>query len=168
MRLPIALAVLVAALAAAGSAQAGGWATVGVAPLPTDIDAGQTWRPEITVLQHGRTPLAGLSPTITIRESGSGFVREFSAARTAEPGVYAAEVVFPEPGQWNVLVETNWRGEGSLTFGPETIGGSPAGGSLPDEQFPLSLLAVLAIVLAVLAAAVFGVRRVWKPTPAGR
>lgn len=167
MRLLVAFIALVAALAAAGAAQAGGWASVGVAPLPTGIEAGEMWRPEITVLQHGRTPLEGLSPTITIRESGSGLEREFTAASTAEPGVYAAEIIFPEPGRWNVLVETNWWGEGTLTFGPETIGAGPDGGALPDE-LPLPPFALVAIVLALLAGAVFGIRRLYRPTPASR
>jgi len=167
MRLSIAIGALTVVLAAAGSAKAGGWATVGVDPLPTGVEAGETWRPEITVLQHGRTPLEGLSPTITISEAGSGLEREFPAAGTAKPGVYAAEIVFPEPGQWNVLVETNWWGEGTLTFGPETIGAGPAGGVLQDE-LPLPLLAVVAIVLALLAGAVFGIRRLYRPTPASR
>jgi hypothetical protein len=76
-------------------------------------------------------------------------------------------VVFPEAGEWNVVVESGFWGEGTLTFGPETIGGSPDGGVLPD-RFPLTPLAFVAIVLALIAAAAFGIRRLWRPTPASR
>ena len=66
MRHFIALLVLVAALVAAGTASAGGFATVGLGSLPTGVSAGEPWDPEITILQHGRTPLEGLMPMLTI------------------------------------------------------------------------------------------------------
>ena len=57
------IALPLAALALAPAALAGGWATVG-----TDLDArgdapGGKWDVNITVLQHGRTPLEGVKPT---------------------------------------------------------------------------------------------------------
>lgn len=167
MRQLIVLSVLAVVLASAGTASAGGWASVGVDPLPTGIDAGEAWRTEITVLQHGVTPLTDLSPVITIRERDTGEWRDFSATATDEPGVYAASVVFPEAGEWNVVVESGFWGEGTLTFGPETIGGSPDGGVLPDS-LPLTPLAFVTIVLLLIAGAVFGIRRLWRPTPASR
>ena len=166
MRLAVALLAVAAALVAAGSAQAGGWATVGLAPLPDDTDAGATWRPDITVLQHGETPLGGLSPTITIRESGGGVERRFTATETDTAGVYAAEVVFPSAGEWFVHVETGWWGEGDLTFGPVAIGDAP-GGIVGTDDLPLVPIVLVALVLALLVAAAFGARRIWGPTPAG-
>ena len=58
--------VAVAALALAGTASAGGWATAGVNQPPDDPTAGSTWDAKITILQHGQTPLAGVSPTLTL------------------------------------------------------------------------------------------------------
>ena len=49
----------VGALAVAGTASAGGWATAGVSPPPDDPTAGSTWDAKITILQHGQTPLVG-------------------------------------------------------------------------------------------------------------
>ena len=46
MRLLIVLCAVVAALAAAPLATAGGWATVGFAPLPDGTSAGGTWHPD--------------------------------------------------------------------------------------------------------------------------
>ena len=52
------------------AANAGGWATVGLSSLPpTGLKAGQPWPVDITVLQHGRTPLAGVAPVLRIRET---------------------------------------------------------------------------------------------------
>jgi len=66
------------------------------------------------VLQHGRTPLDGLKPTLTIRKSpprvtsgvakGRPTTRTFAARPTGSPGVYRARVVFPSAGTWRFEV----------------------------------------------------------------
>ena len=167
MRQLIALSVLVAALAATGTASAGGFATVGVDPLPTGVDAGDTWRTEITVLQHGVTPLDGLSPVVTISDQTGGESRDFTATPTGKSGVYEARVVFPQAGEWNVAVETGWWGEGGLTFGPVTI--DDGGGAVVDPgSFRVAPLAGVVLVLALVAIATLSVRRRWWPTAVGR
>lgn len=165
MRSLVAICAAAIALAAVCAAQAGGFATVGVAPLPTGVDAGETWSTEVTILQHGRTPLAGLEPLVIVREQGSGLERTFRATPSEEPGVYDARVVFPEAGDWNVRVETGWWGEGGLTFGPVAIGDG-TGVAADPEPFPVAPLAVLVLVVAVLAAAALVARRRWGPSPA--
>jgi hypothetical protein len=161
----LALSALAAALALAGAASAGGWATVAVDPLPTGVAEGETWQTEITVLQHGVTPLDRLAPVLTIREEGDGVSRDFIASPTAKSGVYEARVVFPASGQWNVVVESGW-GEARLTFGPVTIEDGPAVGASPDP-FPVVPLAAGALFLTLLAAATLSVRRRWRPTAVG-
>lgn len=165
MRSVVAICAVAIALVAVSAAQAGGWATVGVDPLPTGIDAGEPWSTEITILQHGRTPLTGLQPLVVVREQTSGLEREFRATPSGEPGVYDARVVFPEAGDWNVRVESGWWGEGRLTFGPVPIGDGSGVGAAPDS-FPAAPVAALALVVALLGAAAFVVRRRWGPTPA--
>jgi hypothetical protein len=167
MRYVLALSVLAGALAVTGAASAGGWATVGLSSQPTGIGPGDSWSPEITVLQHGRTPLEGLTPTITISESGTGATRSFTATATDEPGVYAARVVFPQSGDWNVAVETGWWGEGNLTFGPVTVEDGPAGG-LASASFPVLPLALGALLVALLAGGTIVLRRHWRPTALSR
>jgi hypothetical protein len=165
MRSLIALATLAIALGAVGTAAAGGWATVGMAPLPDGTEAGGTWNPEITILQHGRTPLDGLSPTVTISDEGGG-VREFIATPTGKSGVYEASVLFPDEGSWSVVVDSGF-GDSRLTYGPVTIeDGSPAGGN--GRSLPTTGIAAFAIALGLLAAAVLGVRRFRRLTPASR
>ncbi|MGH3133304.1 MAG: FixH family protein [Gaiellaceae bacterium] len=162
MRYVIVLSTLALALAAAATASAGGWATVGMAPLPDGMDSGQTWKTEITVLQHGRTPLDGLSPTLTIRDEG-GATHDFAATPTGEPGVYETSVVFPEAGSWSVAVDSGFGGSG-LTYGPVSIGVDPGGAPASFPTVPVG--AAILAGLALLAAAAFGVRRQRRLTPA--
>jgi hypothetical protein len=160
MRHLIALAALGAALVVTSAASAGGWATVGIAPLADGVSSGDTWRTEITVLQHGRTPLDGLRPTLTI--SAETETRTFLAKPTRKTGVYEVDVVFPRAGQWSVVVESGF-GDSRLTYGPVTIGGpavaAPGG-------FPALPVAGVAGALALAAAAVFGARRMRRLGPA--
>jgi hypothetical protein len=162
MRHLILLSAIAIALASTGTAAAGGWATVGFAPLPDGTSAGGTWTPEITVLQHGVTPLGGLSPTVTIEEDSSGDSRTFTATETSKTGVYEADVVFPTAGSWRVTVDSTF-GDSRVTYGPVTIGPVPVG---TGEPFPV--LPVLGIAGALLLAAVaaFGVVRLRRLTPA--
>jgi hypothetical protein len=165
MRYLIALSVLAGALAVTGAASAGGWATVGVSSPPTGVGPGETWRPDITILQHGVTPLSGLTPIVTIREQGSGRAQEFIALETAEAGVYEAEVVFPSAGEWNVVVESGF-GDSRLTFGPEMIAAGP-GGVVPDS-LPALPLAAVGLFLALLVAGTLALRRHQRPTAVPR
>ena len=81
----------------AGSAAAGGWATVGLSSLPTK-GGGTSWDVEVTVLRHGRTPTAGAAPAVIIREADGGKAIRFPARPTGKTGVYAARVEFPSAG----------------------------------------------------------------------
>jgi hypothetical protein len=167
MRQLIVLSVLAAALAAAGTASAGGFATVGVEPYPAGVAPGDTWRTEITVLQHGQTPLDGLTPVLTITDQGSGESRDFTATPTGRSGVYEARVVFPEAGSWRVAVETGWWGEGGLTFGPVEIGDAP-GGVVSTDSFPVAPVSGALLLLAALVLGTLSIRRRWRPTAVGR
>jgi len=162
MRYLIVLSALVVALAGSAPAGAGGWATVGFAPLPDGTAAGETWKPTITVLQHGRTPLGGLSPVVTI--TGDDGAHMFTAIETSEVGVYEASVVFPEGGDWRVFIDSGWVGEANVSYGPVSIGTAPSGS---PSSFPVLPVGVAIIAgLALLAAATFGVVRQRRLTPA--
>ena len=80
------LVLAVAAVAVAvviPGASAGGWATVGLSSLPpTGLKADQSWPVDITVLQHGRTPLAGVTPVVRIRDGKNRVVKSFTATAT--------------------------------------------------------------------------------------
>jgi hypothetical protein len=115
------------------------------------------------VLQHGQTPLGGLSPTVTISDEASGGYESFTAVETDEVGVYEAAVVFPTEGSWRITIDSTF-GDSRVTYGPVSIGDGPIGSG---TEFPV--LPVLGIVGALLlAAAAFGVLRQRRLTPASR
>ena len=99
------LLVLAVAAFAAPVAGAGGWATVGLGSLPpSGLEANQNWPVDITVLQHGQTPLAGVIPTVRIRDGGGKVVKSFTATPTDKTGVYHADVTFPGEGTYSYEV----------------------------------------------------------------
>ncbi|HUP33786.1 MAG TPA: hypothetical protein VM184_12175 [Gaiellaceae bacterium] len=153
------LLVLAVAAVAVPVASAGGFATVGLSSLPTNTPAGGIWSVDLTVLQHGRTPLEGITPVLTIA-NGDGETREFAGVATGKPGVYRVDVVFPASGTWTYAV---WDGfSQSHTYKPVEIR-TPAGGS-----FPMLPVAVIALVLLLAAALVLFLRRSRSaPHPAG-
>lgn len=114
MRRSLLVLAAASALAFAGTALAGGWATVQLSSTPRNLSASEPWVVDITVLQHGRTPLRGVKPTVTIRKlpsratsvvgNGRLTVRTFAASPTGKTGVYRARVVFPTAGTWRYEV----------------------------------------------------------------
>jgi hypothetical protein len=129
MRTKTIVLALAAALAAAGTAGAGGWATAGLAPPPDDLAAGQTWPAQMTILQHGRTPLDGVSPAVIVTNSETGRTLRFAAKPTGKPGVYRADVKLPNGGEWRYAVDDGF-GQ-THTFAPFEVGGTAAGASFP-------------------------------------
>ena len=119
--LPLAAAVL---LLAAPAAWGGGWATVGLSSTPDGLGAGTPWKVDITVLQHGRTPLDGIHPSLTIRAGGTE--RVFDTRPTGKSGVYRAEVVFPRAGRWEYEVRDGFIDE-THTFAPVGIAAAGTG-----------------------------------------
>ena len=103
MRYVAVVLTLAASVAWPATAGAGGFATVGLDPLPASLPAGEPWTVELTILQHGRTPLDGVEPTVWItRGEREAF---FEASPTGRPGVYRTTVRFPDPGRWDVEVD---------------------------------------------------------------
>jgi hypothetical protein len=167
MRYLIVLSAIATALAMSAAASAGGWATVGLDPLPTGVGPGDTWNTEMTVLQHGRTPLEGLRPTITITLDGTDDSRQFVATPTGKAGVYRSSVVFPEAGAWRIVADSTF-GESMLTYGPVMIG--PDSGTTPSS-FPVLPVVAVGAALALIAAVVLGAlgfRRSRRLTPASQ
>jgi hypothetical protein len=165
MRYLVTLGTVAAALVVTALAQAGGWATVGFTPLPDGTSAGETWSPEITVRQHGVTPLEGLRPAVRIQKVGSGKTTSFGARATDEAGVYRADVRFSSAGEWRLVVDTGWWGEGAtVTYGPFTIE-SPSPVAAP-RSFPTTTVAVVALLALAAAVGALGVLRTRRLRPA--
>ena len=95
----IALLAAFAFAALTGTAHAGGWATVELGEMPSGLVAGEPWRVELIVRQHGLTPMSDVTPSVEI-SSGAGVVRTFAARPAKQVGHYVAEVTFPSAGEW--------------------------------------------------------------------
>lgn len=161
------LALAVAALVLPAAASAGGWATVGLSSTPDGLRPGSTWNPELTILQHGHTPLDDLHPTITITSGDTS--RTFTARPAGEPGTYRARVDFPQAGTWRYAIADGFTA--THTYPPVQIGAAPAargptGSEIAYDRLALALLAALGA-----AAAAFAVprrrRRRRRPAVAG-
>ncbi|HSG44422.1 MAG TPA: hypothetical protein VLA72_14830 [Anaerolineales bacterium] len=63
-RIALVLALLLSLILAA-PVFAGGWAIISLDELPTKVVAGEPFKVGFTVLQHGQTPMTGLSPTVS-------------------------------------------------------------------------------------------------------
>jgi hypothetical protein len=157
MRAKLATFILGAALIAPATAIGGGWATVGLAPPPDDIQAGTAWIANLEILQHGVTPLEDVEPKVIV--SSGGERKSFAARPTGKPGVYRAEVVFPSGGKWSYEVDDGFTQ--THTFPPvEVAGGSAPAASAaePDDggsgvaiALAIAAAASLAVALAVMA-----------------
>jgi hypothetical protein len=156
------LLVLAIAAIAAPAASAGGWATVGLSSLPpSGLEPNQAWPVDITVLQHGQTPLAGVTPVVRLRDDGGKVVKSFTAAPTGKAGVYHAVVRFPGEGTYSYEVYdgfTQYGGAQTHTFKPVVIGAG-------DGGFPYGWLALALGLAASLAAATILTLRRRRPAP---
>jgi len=81
-------------------ALAGGWAVVTLDELPRDVLAGRATEVGFMVRQHGITPLAGLDPEISLRESGSSNRLVVIAEPQGKLGHYMATITLPAAGTW--------------------------------------------------------------------
>ena len=151
----IAIAVALAStLVLPAAAQAGGWATVVLAPPPAGLQAEETWTAQLTVLRHGRTPTDGAAPSITIR--GPNGSQTFTANPAGATGAYVAKVVFPSAGSWRYevsdgLTATGYGYSQTHTYAAVDIAPGTGGGvGVPAWPFALAALALVAGAAVVL------------------
>ena len=128
-----------AALVLAAPAAAGGWATVGLGPPDSGLGAGDTWNAELTILQHGVTPLVGVSPVVKISKGGE--THDFPAAPTGEAGVYLAKVEFPSEGSWTYQVDDGFSETPLFAAVQIGAGGGEGGFSIPSWTWVLAAVA---------------------------
>lgn len=135
MRKLFVVGAVTGALATAGSAGAGCFATAGLSLPPEGVAAGEPWTAKLTVLQHGVTPMPDARPEVVIENEKTGERRRFAARRVDGQGSYAARVVFPSRGSWKLAVFDGFAVGGyparacqqTHTFGSITVGGKPTG-----------------------------------------
>ena len=151
------IALLLAAALVPATAVAGGWATVELSSTPDGLAPGKPWNVELTVLQHGRTPLEGVEPSIVVTD-GRGAERTVAATPSGVPGVYRASVVFPSAGTWEYVVDDGFSQRHS--YPPVTIGAPGPAAPPDDDPFPwAAFIAALAAGAVAAAATSLLVRR---------
>jgi len=126
---PTILAAGALLLALPGAAGAGGFATVGLSSLPDGTAPGRPWHATLTILQHGRTPLSDLRPSVRVASADGQTVRTFAARGAGRPGTYTVDVVFPSAGRWTYSIDDGFTQ--THTYAPVTIGASAAVPALP-------------------------------------
>jgi len=102
-RISIGLALLLS-LVFAIPVFAGGWAVITLDELPSNIVAGEPLTVGFTVLQHGKTPMTYLEPTITAKSTLSEKLI-FNAVPEGKPGHYVATLTFPKEGKWEWSIQ---------------------------------------------------------------
>jgi cytochrome c2 len=154
IRTAIGLALLFA-IVFAFPAFAGGWAVITLDELPSNVVAGEPLSIGFTVLQHGRTPMTDLHPTLTAKLS-SAETMVFSAEPNGKPGHYVATLTFPKEGswEWSIQAFTMDQPMPVLNVAPSNTASAnqPATKieSKPASLTPLLLLRVLAFGIAVI------------------
>jgi hypothetical protein len=141
-------------LVVAPAAHAGGWATVGLSSTPAGASPGAPWVVDITVLQHGVTPLEDITPAVTIASGDA--TKTFTAKPTGKPGVYRASVVFPTAGRWEYQIDDGFVSERPHLYPAVQIGGAApanANTTTSDDGGPslILLLGGIALLLAAVA-----------------
>jgi mono/diheme cytochrome c family protein len=83
---------------------AGGWAVITLDKLPGGVVAGEPLTIGFTVLQHGRTPMNDLGPTLNIHlDKTNAFV--VPAKHDDKAGHYTATFTFPKEGNWSWSIQ---------------------------------------------------------------
>jgi hypothetical protein len=101
-RIALGLALLLSLIFAI-PAFAGGWAVITLDELPGDVVAGEPLTVGFTVLQHGRTPMSDLAPSIIANSKEEQFV--VPAEPDGKPGHYTATLTFPKEGDWSWSIQ---------------------------------------------------------------
>ena len=137
------LAVL-ASLAFAASVLAGGWATVTISDPPAVPTAGSTTALDLTVLQHGVTPVSWLAITVVATNAETGATVAGQAKASGATGHYTVSLTFPTEGSWTISYASKdlvMDGSQELAVAPAVIAASSTAATSPAVDG--AMLAVL-------------------------
>jgi hypothetical protein len=144
---------ILATLALAVPALAGGWAVVTLDSLPREVRAGEPFQLGFRVRQHGKTPtnldLDGkpLKPVLTaIKQAGAGSTKagesiRVEARQQGPAGHYVVDLTFPSAGNWDwqialptFYVQDSPSGNNAAVLAPLSV--LPAAAPAPDPAQP--------------------------------
>lgn len=162
------LAWVLASLAVASAALAGGWATI-VPDEAVSPTAGQPTEIGFTVMQHGKTPTSSVTPSVVVANSATQALLMFPARQSGKTGHFVATITIPSAGAhtWAVtlpelIVEAKpvpfvvSADPAGAPSGP-TVVDDTATGAAADLARLRSELTVMRIAIVGLAAALAGV-----------
>ena len=128
---------------------AGGWAVVTLDEFPTNVVAGESFDIGFTVLQHGVTPVAGITPIITGTLTGAKESVSVIAQEEGQPGHYVASLKFPTAGEWSWEIDSF----GEQTMPPLSVADAPIAAQTISESKPVSNMPVSSLLVSGLGLA---------------
>jgi len=132
---------------------AGGWAVITLDTLPSGVVAGEPITIGFTVLQHGRTPMADLDPTITATLSNTDtFV--VKAKPEGKVGHYTATLTFPKEGNWSWSVQA-FTMDQAMPELSVAVASQPVANEKQETASPSPLLIVRTLALVIGLAGLF-------------
>ena len=148
----------VATLALTAAALAGGWAQVSVTNGPIDPVAGEPTTIELSVLQHGVTPVSWPRLTILATDAASGDIVRVEAEAKGPAGSYTASLTLPSAGDWTLTFQSAdlvMEGSFALSVAQAAVAAAPAVTTAATgfNAMPLALV-MLALFLVIAIAAV--------------
>ncbi len=110
------------------------------------------------MLQHGKTPLAGVTPVFRVRDEGGKLLASYRGTATGKTGVYHVDVRIPSAGTFRYEVYdvfTRYGNATTHTYAPVRLA-APA----PDgDGFPTAPVAAIVLALAAALGAALLLRR---------
>jgi hypothetical protein len=143
----IALTILLALMFTV-PAFAGGWATITLDEYPTDVVAGEEFQIGFTILQHGVTPVRGITPIISGQLTGAKESISVMAVEEGEPGHYVASLNFPKAGEWSWKIDSF-----GVQVMPDLSVAEPAVAQTETEPSPVTNLPVSSMLVSGLGIA---------------
>jgi len=134
MRRSLGVLAASAVLMAAAPATYGGWAVISVENVPTQLEAGQPTRLTFMILQHGREPLRGLKPTVTVTPEGARRGEKVTAEAGRKAGQYVATITPAAAGMVRISIDANWRHEARTELLPIPVVARVAQAAAEDES----------------------------------
>lgn len=135
---------------------AGGWAVITLDEVPTDIVAGEPLTVGFMVLQHGKTPMVNLDPTVTAAlQDGEHFT--VNAEPGGRPGYYTATLIFPREGDWSWSIQAFTMDQPMPALSVSAPVAKAASQSEPVRSLPtMSISPLLALRVATLGFGLVG------------
>ena len=150
LSLPIALLM---ALAVAGVATAGGYATATMDPPPDEPVAGEPVELGFTLMQHGVTPTNWGQAVFSVVDVDSGNRTNYPATPSGAAGHWTVEVIFPAGGNYRFEVTHDLQIESvNLTETILAVGAPGTSSTSTASPAPSVVLAALAGAMGLIVA----------------